>query len=189
MLIAADNVNAGLQSRDFTQIFFSLQNLLNAAANVSKALWGQGGKFTKKRKPIRDSIGISDNSPLREVSMRNNYEHFDERLEKWERESKRHNSMDFGLTARSAVRGIDAIDWFRVFDPQTTDVHFWRDDFNMQQLIDEVHTILPKLREEAGKPPWDAPPEGVAAANGTDLHAATPDDGHNAPPDQITIGS
>lgn len=92
MLLAAKEANKTMKQRSdpdvgaletTTRIFYSIQNLLNAAANISKALWGQGGRLEAKRKPLRDSIGITDSSPFREVAMRNNFEHFDERLDDW----------------------------------------------------------------------------------------------------------
>jgi hypothetical protein len=154
MLLAANEVNSGLQQQNLTMVFFGTQNLLNAVANISKALWGQRGKFSEARKDLRDSIGIGDDSPLHQVTMRNHFEHFDERLDKWWSDSKAHNFMDFNLAPRSSVAGIEEIDWFRIFDPKTTDMTFWSEDFNLQQLINEVQRILPKLKEEANKPHW-----------------------------------
>ncbi len=152
LLLAADDVNVSLNNHNTTRVFYALQNLLNAAANISKALWGQGGSLTAQRQALRDSIGISDASPLRNVTMRNNFEHFDERLEKWWRESQRHNYADFNIMPKSMVVGIDPIDWFRNFDPQTTDLYFWSQEFNIQELVTEVHKIVPKLQEETNKP-------------------------------------
>src|SRR5450631_2177877 len=80
LLLAAEDLNRGLKQRNISYVFYALQNLLNAGANISKALWGQGGKLAIERKPLRDSIGVDDTSPLREVTMRNNFEHFDERI-------------------------------------------------------------------------------------------------------------
>jgi hypothetical protein len=75
LLLSANEVNQSLAKYDVQGVFYALQNLLNAGANISKALWGQGGKLADQRKPLRDSIGIDDTSPLREVTMRNNFEH------------------------------------------------------------------------------------------------------------------
>jgi hypothetical protein len=83
LLRAARELNQTLKVRDTEGIFFSIQNLLTAGANVSKALWGPGGRLHAERKPLRDSIGIADTSALRDVNMRNNFEHFDDRLDRW----------------------------------------------------------------------------------------------------------
>jgi hypothetical protein len=97
LLIAAKDVNDKLPSRNTEAVFYALQNLLNAGANISKALWGQGGKLSDQRKILRESVGIDDASPLRQVTMRNNFEHFDERLDRWWAESKNHNQADLNI--------------------------------------------------------------------------------------------
>ena len=127
--------------------------MLNAGANISKAFWGSGGKFSAERKPLRDSIKIDDNSPLREVAMRNNFEHFDERLDRWWKESKRHSLVDFNLGL--LVHGIEDIDIFRNFDPKSKEVIFGGQRFNLQKLVDETQRILPLLEAEANKPPLE----------------------------------
>lgn len=155
ILFSAEELGISLNARDTTRIFYNLQNLLNAAANVSKALWGQGGRLADERKALRESIGVQDTSPLKATAMRNNFEHFDERLDKWWQESKRHNHVDFSVMPKTAVKGIDPIDWFRVFDPTSTDLYFWSQEFNIKALVSEVENILPKLHQEADKPHWE----------------------------------
>jgi hypothetical protein len=83
--------------------------------------------------------------------MRNNFEHFDERLDRWWAKSKRHNYSDFNL---GPIGSFDEIDSFRNFDPASTDLSFWGQAFNLQSLINEVQSILPKLEAEASKPHW-----------------------------------
>jgi len=36
-------------------------------------------------------------------------------------------------------------DWFRNFDPVSTEVTFWGEDFNIQELVNEVRRLFPKL--------------------------------------------
>ena len=155
VLTAANEVNNALKARNSEGVFYALQNFLNAAANVAKALWGGGGKLEQARKPLRDSIGIGDDSPLRVVTMRHNFEHFDERLDRWWKESSTHNHMDIVIGPSNSVAGLAEIDKFRHFDPTTTNLIFWGEEFNLQKIVDEVQKILPKLEEEANKPHWD----------------------------------
>ena len=149
LLRAAQDVDKGLQNRDIDYTFYALQNLLNAGANISKSLWGQGGKLAAERKPLRDSIGIDDTSPLREVTMRNNFEHFDERLDRWWKQSARHNNVDMNIGPKDTmIKGVDDIDMFRQFDPGTADITFWGQEFNTQQLVTEAQRILPKWKQK-----------------------------------------
>jgi hypothetical protein len=153
MRFAAYDLNESLKIRNAKRTFYSLQNFLNATANVSKALWGQNDLRLEERKALRESIGVPDDSPLRVVALRNHFEHFDERLETWWRDSTTHSYIDFNLTPKTTVNNpaLKDIDWFRNFDPSTTNVYFWGQQFNVQELIDEVQRILPKLSEEANK--------------------------------------
>jgi len=156
LLMSATEVNTALKEEGTPErVFYALQNLLNAGANISKALWGQSGKLAQTRKPLRDSIDVADDSPLQQVTMRNNFEHFDERLDRWWAESKNKNHCDMAIGQKdNFILGGDAIDMFRVFDPTTTNLTFWGQEFNLQTLVTEVQRILPKLEAEANKPHW-----------------------------------
>ena len=154
LLTAANDINTGLSSNNVQYTFYGIQNLLNSAANISKALYGSGGRKSVARKPLRDSIGVDDTSPFREVAMRNNFEHLDERIDRWWSDSQSHNICDLNIASRQNISGIDELGWFRNFDPSTTLVTFWSEDFHIQTIVDEVIRILPKVQEEARKPHW-----------------------------------
>ena len=85
--------------------------------------------------------------------MRNNYEHFDEGLDKWWKESKTRSVIDLNIGPRSFLSiSIDSLDWFRNFEATTLKLTFWSEDFNIQELIAEVQRIFPRVEEEANKP-------------------------------------
>lgn len=174
LLIAANEVNTGLQQKNTERVFYALQNLLNAGANISKMLWGQKDRKANERKPIRDSADIADNSPLREVAMRNNFEHLDERIDRWWNESKVRNYADMNLGPKSMFNGLDTMDMFRLYDPTTANLMFWGQEFNIQAIVLEVEKILPRLQEEADKPLWEeVSPELREAPAGTSPDVAT----------------
>lgn len=152
LILSAKEIERSLGERDVENTFYAIQNFLNSGANISKALWGQCGRHADERKQLRDSVGIGDNSPLRKVTMRNNFEHFDERLDKWWKKSKRHAYADMLIGNKDMIGGIEKKDTFRRYDPVTTDIVFWGQEFNLKQLLTEAKRILPKLEEEANKP-------------------------------------
>jgi hypothetical protein len=158
LLYAAGDVTNSLGGTDRYYTFYALQNMLNAGANISKSLWGGKGKFEieRARKPLRDSIGITDDSPLREVKMRNNFEHYDERLEKWWKTTTNRNYADLSILSVSGgpIRHglISETDRFREYDPVTTELVFWGQKFNLNDLVQEVSKIMPKLEVEVQKP-------------------------------------
>jgi lysyl-tRNA synthetase class 1 len=155
VLASAEDLKKGVAESNSEQIFYALQNLLNASANISKALWGARGKMANERRLLRDSIGIGDDSPLREVNMRNNFEHFDERLDRWWAQSTRHNFIDMSIGSPNAFGGAADLDRFRIFDPATTNMTFWGEEFNIQSIVNEVKRIVPRLQQEVIKPHFD----------------------------------
>ena len=142
---------------DINAVFFGLQNLLTSAANIAKCLWGQRGPkqvaLASARQPLRDSIGVTDDSPLKQVWMRNHFEHYDERIDEWQVKSKNHNYNDLEL-GTAANSPFDEIDMFRSYDPKTGNLGFWGQSFDTRAVIAEIQRILPKLKEEASKPHW-----------------------------------
>ncbi len=138
-------------SMDIKVVFYHIQNLLNAVANISKALWGSGGKKADERKELRESINVTDSSPLREVNVRNHFEHFDQRIDQWWEKSSNHIYIDLNTCG---VVCADEYCVFRNFDPQTIEVVFWGDKFNIQVIINEIQRILPLLIIETEKPYW-----------------------------------
>ena len=151
VLKAANDINSALQLGDINGIFGGIQSLLSAAANIAKALWSQ----EEARGPLRASLGVRDDSPLRELRMRHNFEHFDERLDRWWRESRQRNYADLNVGSKDAIAGIAEIDRFRWFDPRTTDVMFWGESFNIQKIVDEVKHLHPVAIQESRKPHWE----------------------------------
>jgi hypothetical protein len=139
---AIARLNAGDADRAeaMDELWYSVQALLNAAANISKACWGQSGSLTKERKPIRQALGIKETSPIRSTGMRNNFDHFDERIDKWWAESKNHNFADQNV---GSVHGLDPLDSFRALDPTTLEVIFWGKRYDLRQIVAEAQRLEP----------------------------------------------
>src|ERR1700731_1502834 len=117
-IMAGQQADQGLRDRNNDMFWAGIQNLLNAAANISKACWGQGGKLTGARKPLRDSLGIDDSNPIANTDLRNHLEHYDERLDKWFETSTSHNSIEV-IGPPNTVVGVADADIFRWFDPNS----------------------------------------------------------------------
>jgi hypothetical protein len=130
----------------------SVQSCLTAAANISKACWGEDGKYRKERKPLRKSLGIKKDSPLRPLSMLNNFEHFDEQIDKWFATSTNRIHVDRIIGPANVIGGVAPIDMFRVFDPTTAEVVFWGEPYPLKTIMDEVTRLYPLARAQGDKP-------------------------------------
>lgn len=148
-------VNTSARDGNHDDLWVGIQIFVSGSANIAKALWGQGQRLAAQRAQLRASLNVDDTSPLRDVAMRNHFEHYDERIDRWNNESKQHNVLDRMIGPPSAVAGIDTIDRFRVYEPGTMMVHFWGDSFQLQPIADEVSRLFPIAQYEAEKPRWE----------------------------------
>jgi hypothetical protein len=63
------------------RMWFWLQSIIVAAANVSKLIWGEKGRAHQRRRPLIEALGVGSGSPFKSPDLRNSFEHFDERLD------------------------------------------------------------------------------------------------------------
>src|ERR1700722_13088332 len=153
VLQAALSVDEAAKNGNGRRTLYEIQNLLNAAANNRKALWGSKEKIAADRKPLRDSLETDEKSILfTRTIIRNHNEHFDERLDRWWRESKRRNFADIIVGPQNTIAGFDEIDRFRWYDPTKGDVLFWGDAFNLRELLTEIKRLYPLAVQESSKP-------------------------------------
>jgi hypothetical protein len=157
ILIAADQLQHRISSRTYDDVFWrEMQNFVASTANVSKLLWGQKAKLANQRKALRDSIMVTDSSPLKPTVMRNHFEHFDERLVRWWAESEelgRYSYTDRNIGVQDMWAKPEEKP-FRGFDPSTSMLTFWGDTYNLREIVEEVNRIYPLLTAEAARSPW-----------------------------------
>jgi hypothetical protein len=151
--------HTGPQARDQDAIWVGMQTLVTGAGNVSKALWGSGGKLVREREPLRRSLQVPDSSPFQDVSMRNHFEHFDERLDRWWQRSppNHHWHIDREIGPPSKVGGEGVSEWemFRVYDPSTAELFFWGERFDVRAIVIAAEELHPRAVAEASKRHWE----------------------------------
>jgi len=127
----------------------AVQSFLTAAANISKAFWGQGGKLAKERTDLRVSLNVSDASAIKTTLMRNHFDHFDERLDAWWADAPRRRSADLNLVIEFdllAQTNLTPVEVFRNFDLRTRELIFWGQRYSLPVM----HAELERIREPAG---------------------------------------
>src|SRR5215216_1443263 len=82
-LMAHDDLHQTLRQNDMYRVWFSVQALLVALGNVSKLLWPIKERIPGRGAQLRESLSIKDSSPLKDRNFRNQFEHFDEKLDDW----------------------------------------------------------------------------------------------------------
>lgn len=136
-----------------TRTWAALQGILVSAANISKLLWGSGNekgraKLEARRKPLRDQLGIADSSVLNSTRLRNDFEHFDERIEKWFGGPGSHTFVGRNIGPPDFLAMSDGREpppKFGHFDPQTGIVEFWENSVNILEVIRAARELHQRL--------------------------------------------
>jgi len=124
---------------------------------------GQAGSHSDERKQLRDSIGVDDTSPLRKVTMRNNFEHFDERLDKWWKESIAHNHIDLIIGPKNTIAGPQRWINLDILIQQPATWYFGVKNSTLSRFWKKSKRFFPKLEAEANKPHWETAPQAPKA--------------------------
>ena len=99
--------------------FSSIHSFLSHCANISKILWsnGEGGIRETVGENIASLLGIEESSPIKDMSFRNDFEHYDERLVRWVRNAlqKKEGYSIVDYTMNPIVR--DNTLYLRTYDP------------------------------------------------------------------------
>ncbi|MEQ1856174.1 MAG: hypothetical protein ABL963_06885 [Longimicrobiales bacterium] len=157
-----DDAVAATHETGTHEVFRALHSLLTHASNVSRLLWpSQPKKYPGEAKgdyraraeriqirgdelrtllhlPGRDGGG----HVLFDRTLRDHLEHFDERLEEWERTSKGRNMIQDALGPRSAIVAVDETDVMRWYDPRAGTFYFRHESFNIRGLCAATEEIL-----------------------------------------------
>jgi len=118
---AIANPHLGAPSR----LWFGLECLLIAGANISKLLFGVSQAHANARKSFRAKLGVTDDSPFfyERLKMRNVFEHFDEQLIDWcLQHNKGESIVDTSLGDPSRTFASDKTQptaFLRIYDPAT----------------------------------------------------------------------
>jgi hypothetical protein len=163
-----DQANSVSGPQSQTHVWYAIQNLLIAAGNISKFLWGQKSgskevlkKRAQQRRHLRALLGVAENSILKlSPEFRNHFEHLDERIEEWVEESTNHNLADDIIGPPNAIVGLDPRDMMRRYDPSSHILSFRGETFEIVPLVRAIEALLPIAEREVNKPHWETPNAG-----------------------------
>jgi hypothetical protein len=120
------------------QLWYFVQNFLVSTGNISKLLWGARETTSHQRKPLRESLNISDDSILKSRAIRNCFEHFDERIDSWWDSSERKIFIDSNIGSTNMIVGLDPQEFLRNFDTDSMTITFKGDAIEIKPVVDEL---------------------------------------------------
>jgi hypothetical protein len=117
-----------------------LQNIANQGAAISRYFWPVKKEYRNRSKALKTAFCIDDSSPLRDRTLRNMVEHFDEKLDDF---LKGYPSgmliPDYFGTKPSGDRG--PLKFFRAYFINTDEFEILGNVFQIQPIVDEIFRI------------------------------------------------
>ena len=142
---------------DSGAFWFAIEAMLGALANISKVFFPMrraSAQVEQRCKLMREAFGVPDDSILKDRAIRDAFQHFDERIERWDRQSLRHNVISRVLGPAGSV-SADIGDTFRHYDPATAVISVMgREQLNLKGLYDEVGGVIERVAAYHERVPW-----------------------------------
>lgn len=153
--LAIEQLNEAIASSGKRDPFGPAQAMVHHTAAVSRIFWpppGGRNKAARQRSQrrgevLRAAIGVGNGHPVQNRTLRDHFEHFDERLDDWAEKSKNRNIVKQLVGPRSAIGG-DAItdeDIIHHYDPATKVYAFRGEQFDVQELasgLGDIHRLI-----------------------------------------------
>ncbi len=152
-LAATNGLNQCLSASgpDSTAHFFRFAAaMLQHAGLASKLLWPPGSRLGYKNKRakvraqyLRQVLNIDDTHELKNRSLRDHFEHYDERLDDWLANSPNRIFVNNVIGPRSIIGGnaIQDHEIIKLFNPETKELVFRGSPYNVQQIVNAVQDI------------------------------------------------
>ncbi|MCS0129228.1 hypothetical protein NDJ14_23325 [Vibrio alginolyticus] len=153
-LAAVQQMNLILKEQSKGDFFREALDLVHHSAAISRILWPPGCRDKAKKKrsqrrgqALRDELNIKNGHVIQNRTLRDHFEHFDERLDDWAENSKHKNIISTLFGPRNAVQGdsIDDTDIIHHYDPETKKYAFRGEEFDIQELVDGIDDIYNKV--------------------------------------------
>ena len=144
--LAAKRLSAIKDNFDQIEVWSSIQSILVAAGNVSKILWPQEKKYAARGKRLRELLKVDDNNILSDRSLRNHFEHYDDRIEKWFKGKTSAVYSDLAIDPLKSMRRNFPTNHHRAYDPLTQTLTFRGESFDLAAVLKELKEIRIKCR-------------------------------------------
>lgn len=151
-IIAVKDFNKELRKEhniDSDRFWYSIQSFLVSVANISKILYpSPNSKPINKMRAerLRQSLSLPEDSILSSKSLRNCFEHYDEKLDDFQKSNN-------GIFIEKAICDIGGIAvngettgfYMKHFNPRTNVLSFKGTKYNLQDVVNEIMVLKEKV--------------------------------------------
>jgi hypothetical protein len=146
---AAEHLKTPDNDANPIEIWGAIQSILIAAANVSKMLWPPRKRSAVRGDALRKLLDVDARNPLFDRSLRNHFEHYDERIEDWFEGESSAVYMDSRIDPFDSVWGHNPANIHRGYNPLTKTLTFRGESTDLAAILSALEEIRHKCRNIA----------------------------------------
>lgn len=146
---SAKRLSATPANFDYVEVWCSIQSILVAAANVSKILWPHK-KHEVRGAHLRKQLCVDDNNILSDRTLRNHFEHYDDRIENWFKAYPSAFYRDLKVGSLKSPFGDDprlTANQHRAYNPLTQTVTFRGESIDLSKVMNALEELLAKCSQ------------------------------------------
>jgi hypothetical protein len=152
------DLSPGQRNFFHSEVFRHTHSFLTHASNISRLFWPPSPRRRKgdsaeghearvastalRAETLRSLFALGDDSALKDRTLRDHLEHYDERLDEWRHTSTHRNIASDTIGPKNSIVGLAETDMMRWFDPTTNVFRFRGEEYNLQQLAAAVDGLL-----------------------------------------------
>lgn len=144
------------RNRSIDRMWFSVQNLLTAAGNISRVFWpaprnakksGKRARYIERGRKLRERLGVNDNSPLQSRRLRDIFEHYDEKMQDWLKDNPSEGFSESSVFSGCKIPEFP--NWhLRSLALDTKTVIYLKESVSLRQIVDEAGELLKMVRAD-----------------------------------------
>jgi hypothetical protein len=154
-MIALQDMEEASANSDGKLFWYSVQGFMTAVWKVSRMLWPESPLLPGRGAALRDSLGVSDGSPLKDRSFIEHFEAYDARLEEWRHTSKEHRFFDSYTEPLDVLAETHLGDRFRGYDLENEAFLFGGERYYIKPVADAIDEVAQAARIQMNKPHFD----------------------------------
>lgn len=154
-MIGLQDMDEASTNGDGKLFWYSVQGFAVAVCKVSRMLWPEAPRVTARGPALRESLGVSASSPLRDRSFLKRFEDYDSRLEDWYETSEEHRFFDSYTEPLDVLAETHMGDRFRGYEMDEEALIFGGELYHLGPVADALDEVADAAQREMNKPRFD----------------------------------
>lgn len=154
-MIALQDMEEASANSDGKLFWYSVQGFMVATGKVSRFLWPEQPRLPERGRALRASLGVPEDSPLKDRTFIERFEYYDDRLEEWHELSEEHRFFDSYTEPLDVLAETRMGDRFRGYELEEEALLFGGDSYRLGPVATALEELATRAKREMTKPSFD----------------------------------